>query len=240
MWTLRRLVHDLNRLRIHPGDLLFIHSSFKSLGPVLGGVATVVRALERAVGPGGLILMPSFNLVGTLSGRRNWSIASTPSTVGWITEYFRNLPGTVRSDHYSHSVAARGPGAAAFIADHRSRYGLVSPWDEEPWGRTYGTHSPMYRAYQRGGKLLMLGVDYESSTYCHLAETIVWNRQRARDQDPPYPHLDRHALGAFWDSLDKMKRGPVGAADCRLFDIADFVDTLVTEVEPNPAAYLMR
>ena len=127
MWTLPRLVHDLRKLRIHPGDLLFIHSSFKSLGPVLGGVATVVRALERAVGTGGLILMPSFNLVGTLSGRRNWNIARTPSTVGWITEYFRNLPGTVRSDRYSHSVAARGPGAASFIADHRSHCGLVSP-----------------------------------------------------------------------------------------------------------------
>ena len=239
MLTLQRLAHDLRRLQIHPGDLLFIHSSFKSLGPVSGGVATVVRALERVVGPGGLILMSSFNLVGSLSGRRNWNIASTPSTAGWITEYFRNLPGTIRSDHYSHSVAARGFGAAPLIADHRSHHGLVSPWDELPWGRTYGTHSPMYRAYQRRGKLLMLGVDYESSTYSHIVESTVWNRQRRRNPDAPYPHLDRHALGAFWDGLDRMERGLVGAADCRLFDIADFVDTLVIEVEPNPAAYLM-
>ena len=240
MCTLQRLVHDLEKLGIDPGDLLFIHSSFKSLGPVDGGVATVVRALERVVGPRGLILMPSFNLVDTLAGRLSFKIESTPSTVGWITEYFRNLPGTVRSDHYSHSVAARGFGAASFVADHRRQDGLVSPWDELPWGRTYGTHSPMYRAYQRGGKLLMLGVDYESSTYSHIAETIVWNRQRKRDPDGPYPHLDRHALGAFWDGLGRMERGLVGAADCRLFDIADYVDTLVTEVEPDPAAYLMR
>jgi aminoglycoside 3-N-acetyltransferase len=65
MWTLQRLAHDLRRLGIGLGDLLFIHSSFKSLGPVMGGVATVVRALERVVGPGGLVLMPSFNLVGS-------------------------------------------------------------------------------------------------------------------------------------------------------------------------------
>ena len=98
----------------------------------------------------------------------------------------------------------------------------------------------MYRAYQRRGKLLMLGVNYESSAYCHIVETIVWNRQRERDRDAPYPHLDRHALGAYWDGLNRMERGPVGAAHCRLFDIADFVDTLVIEVEPNPAAYLKR
>ena len=239
MWTLQRLVHDLQRLRINPGDLLFVHSSFKSLGAVCGGVATVVRALERAVGPGGLLLMPSFNLVRT-SRTASWNLARTPSTVGWITEYFRNLPGTVRSDHYSHSVAARGPGAAFFIADHRSHHGLVSPWDHEPWGRTYGTHSPMHRAYRRRGRLLMLGVDYESSTYCHVVETIIWNRQRRRAPDSPYQYLDRQALGAFWDGLGRMKRGPVGEADCRVFDITDFVDTLVSEVESNSAAYLMR
>ena len=85
MCTLQRLVHDLEKLGIDPGDLLFIHSSFKSLGPADGGVATVVRALERVVGPRGLILMPSFNLVDTLAGRLSFKIESTPSTVGWIT-----------------------------------------------------------------------------------------------------------------------------------------------------------
>ena len=237
MQMCRQLVSDLRRLGVCPADILFIHSSFKSLGPVRGGVASVIHALQDAVGSGGLILMPSFHLIQMSERPKHWNVATTPSTVGWITEYFRSMPGTVRSDHYSHSVAACGPGAAAFVGDHRSQVGLESGWDLEPWGRTYGTHSPMYRAYERRGKLLMLGVDYDSSTYCHLAETIVSNRRRKRNPQAPFCGLDRIRLGAFWDGQGRMHRGRVGAADCRLFDIADYVDTLVREVESNPAPY---
>ncbi len=238
MPTRQRLESDLRRLGVHPGDLLFIHSSFKSLGPVRGGVEAVIEALEAAVGSRGLILMPSFHLIEWNQRPRMWNLAATPSTVGWITEYFRRLPGTFRSDHYSHSVAARGAGASAFVADHRSQHGFVSGWDRRPWGRTYGTHSPMYRAYRRRGKLLMLGVDYDSSTYCHLSETIDVNGRRERDPEAPFRGFDRTKLGAFWDDVGRMRRGHVGAAHCRLFDIADYVDTLVTEVEFNRALYV--
>ena len=166
------LQDHLQALGVHQGDTLFVHSSFKSLGPVTGGAGTVVDALQAAVGPAGLLLMPSFHLIRRDDRARLWDPAATPSTVGWLTEYFRLLPDTHRSDHYSHSVAARGPGAADFVAGHLGQEGLPSSWDRLPWGRTYGTHSPMYRAYRRGGRLLMLGVDYETSTYIHLVEVL--------------------------------------------------------------------
>ena len=146
--TRERLVQDLLNLGVESGDILFIHSSFKSLGPVEGGAETVVGALEDAVGPEGLVLMPSFNLVEMDKRAEIWNIETTLSTVGWLTEFFWQMPGTYRSDHYSHSAAARGKGARAFVADHLSREGYRSPWDREPWGKTYGLHSPMYRAYR--------------------------------------------------------------------------------------------
>ena len=40
--------------------------------------------------------------------------------------------------------------------------------------------------------------------------------------------------------VGKRQRGLVGAADCRLFDIAEFVDTLVAEIRSDAAAYLQR
>ena len=147
------------------------------------------------------------------------------------------MPGTVRSDHYSHSVAARGEGAVEFVSGHRSREGLCSPWDREPWGRTYGTHSPMYRAHLADGQLLMLGVDYESSTYIHLVETICWDRLREEDPEARYPFLDRTALGAFLDRTGPVRRSLVGDASCRLFSIRDYVDALRAEVERDPATY---
>ena len=113
--TCATLGRDLCALGVESGDILFIHSSFKSLGPVDGGASTVVAALEDAVGPDGLVLMPSFSLVPGDKDLRaaKWDRATTPSTVGWLTEYFRQMPGTVRSDHYSHAVAARGRRAEA-------------------------------------------------------------------------------------------------------------------------------
>jgi aminoglycoside N3'-acetyltransferase len=235
----QKLVADLTALGVQRSDTLFVHSSFKSLGPVEGGAATVVAALENVLGPDGLLLMPSFNLIegGIEKRAANWNIATTPSTVGWLTEFFRTMPGTVRSDHYSHSVAARGKGAREFVADHRGMDGCISPWDLAPWGRTYGTGSPLMKAYRAGGKLLMLGVDYKSSTYMHVVEVMHWNRQLERDPKAEYFYINRPVLGEYWDGLGKQHRGRVGDAACRLFLIREFVDTLLAAVEKQPERF---
>jgi aminoglycoside 3-N-acetyltransferase len=238
--THERLVQDLLNLGVESGDILFIHSSFKSLGLVEGGAETVVGALEDAVGPEGLVLMPSFNLVEMDKRAKIWNIETTPSTVGWLTEFFWQMPGTYRSDHYSHSVAARGKGAKAFVADHLSRDGHRSPWDREPWGKTYGLHSPMYRAHRADGKLFMIGVDYDSSTYIHLVEVLYWNKRLNQNPEAAYPALNRLILGAFWDRVGDLNRGCVGNADCRLFRIQEYVSTLLREVENNPDPYVDR
>ena len=236
------LRQDLRRLGIAAGDILFVHSSFKSLGPVVGGADSVIEALEEAIGPEGLLLMPSFNLIKWELRPETWDPQNTPSTVGWITERFRQLPGVYRSDHYSHSVAARGRGAKAFVGGHLREEGLGSHWDREPWGKTFGLHSPMYKAYQAGGKLLMLGVDYYTSTYVHLVEAMYWHTLRARrgdsEREPGFPALDRVKLGAFWERSGEPRHGRVGDAACRLFGIRGYVDTLLAEVERNPKPYL--
>ncbi len=235
-----RLAADLRRLGVAAGDTLFVHSSFKSLGPVEGGAPTVIAALEDAIGPDGLLLMPSFNLVaGGNPGRAaGWDPETTPSTVGWLTECFRRLPGTCRSDHFSHAVAARGPGAEAFVAGHLRLEGMCSPWDFAPWGKAYGDHSPMIRAYHRpAGKILMLGVDYHSSTYCHVVEVMDWNRRLVDDSTARYGWIDRDKLGAWWDEQGRLARGNVGQADSRLFGIRAFVDAALAAVRMEPTRW---
>ncbi len=239
-YTRETLIQDFINLGIEKGDTLFIHSSFKSLGPVEGGAGAVISALESVVGREGLILMPSFSLLPSREERvEAWDVERTPSTVGWLTEFFRQMSDTYRSNHYSHAIAARGKGARAFVADHLRRDGYESPWDQYPWGKTYGTHSPMFRAYMTGAKLLMLGVDYESSTYAHLVEVIHWNNQLTKDPDAEYIRLKRSELGAFWDEEGRLREGTVGDAVCRLFEIKDYVDTLLEEVEWNPDPYVI-
>ncbi len=236
--TRQKLIQDLHRLGVKPDATLFMHSSFKSLGPIEGGAVSAIAALEAAIAPDGLLLLPSFNLVERDQRATTWNIKTTPSTVGWLTEFFRQMPGTYRSDHYSHSVAARGREARAFVADHLRTEGHPSPWDLKPWGATYGTHSPMYRAYKVDGQLLMLGVDYETSTYMHFVEVLYWAKLRQSDPAAPYPGINHSALGAYWDREGELRRGQVGDAACRLFRIGTYVDALLAEVERNPDPYV--
>ena len=239
-YTEEKLTQDFTNLGIAEGDTLFIHSSFKSLGPVEDGARTVIAALEQAIGQDGLILMPTFSLLPSREARvAAWCPDKTPSTVGWLTEFFRQMPDTYRSDHYSHAVAARGKDAEAFVSNHLQREGYQSPWDHHPWGKTYGTHSPMFRAYTMNAKLLMIGVDYETSTYIHLVEVIHWNKRLINDPHAEYIGLKRPKLGEFWEGLGQLSQGKVGDSACRLFHIKTYVDTLLAEVERNPEPYVV-
>ena len=55
----------------------------------------------------------------------------------------------------------------------------------------------MFRAYRRGGKILMLGVDYQTSTYIHLVEVLYWHHLRRTDPQAAYPALDRRVWGSI-------------------------------------------
>jgi aminoglycoside 3-N-acetyltransferase len=50
-----RIASDLADLGVHAGDTILVHSSFKSLGPVPGGIETVVQGLLRAIGEDGTV-----------------------------------------------------------------------------------------------------------------------------------------------------------------------------------------
>jgi len=236
IFTKEKLISDLKKLGVEEGDVIFVHSSFKSIGKVDGGAQTVIEALEQSAGKNGTVLMPSFNLVQDRIG--TWNINTTPSTTGYLTEYFRTMPGTVRSDHYSHSVAARGKRAKEFVSGHRGAKGMISPWDHELFGCTFGYESPFMKLYcEAGSKILMLGVDYHSSTFCHLVEVIYWNERLLFDEKAQYVWLDRIELGKYFDSLGKPRTGFIGNAYSRLFGIRDFVDTLLEVVRKDAGHY---
>lgn len=234
--TAQSLTGDLAALGVEPGDLLFVHASYKSIGNVEGGAGAVVDALKAAIGDQGTLLMPSFNLISPRESRAdNWDISTTPATTGWLTEFFRQLDDTTRSDHYSHSVSACGRGAAEILSDHRSIEGMRSPWDIQPWGRTFGEQSPMQKAMTSPrGKLLMLGAPMSSSTYCHVAEVIDWNRRLAANPDAKYFWLNRPAIGQWWLSQNRCASGKVGRADSHLMPIGEYVDTMAEQIRLHP------
>ena len=132
---LAAVVEALHDGGLGTGDAVFFQSAMSSLGHIEQGPTTVLEALDRTVGSRGLISMPAFPVVGSaveyLESRPVFDVRTTPSTMGAITESFRQRQGTIRSIHPTHSIAARGPGAEDLVVNHHralTPFGVGTPF----------------------------------------------------------------------------------------------------------------
>ncbi len=143
---------------------MLVHSSLSKLGLVAGGAGSVIEALLQVLGPKGTLLMPSFPfdtyVEDYLAANSIFNVRTTPSRMGAITEAFRLRPGVHRSLHPTHSVAAFGPGASYLTSTHHED------------SRTFGARSPFHKLCERGGWILLVGVDFHSMTNLHVVEDI--------------------------------------------------------------------
>lgn len=139
-----------------------VHSSLRSLGPVVGGANTVVQALLDAVGEeGNLFAYVDFEAffedddpeIPVFDKR----IAPAARDHGVLHEALRIWPGALRSDHPDAGVVALGPRAEWLIKPHPFQYG-------------YGTGTPLARFVELDGKVLMLGAPLDRITLLHYAE----------------------------------------------------------------------
>jgi aminoglycoside 3-N-acetyltransferase len=159
----RKIASGIRELGVLLEDTILVHSSFKSLGYIPGGIETVIQGFLEAIGPEGTLLLPGLSL--GLNPSEIFDVRSTPSNVGAIPEYFRTREGTSRSLHPSHSVCAIGKRTNELLDDH----GL----DNTPCGR----HSPFRKLAETNGKIVMLGCGLKPNTTMHALEEYV---------EPPY------------------------------------------------------
>ena len=154
-----------------------VHASLRAIGPVAGGAAGVVQALEDAVGSAGTLVMslgarddydwvnqrPESERMALLDDAPAFDALRTPADpdVGVLAEVFRSLSGTVVSDHPDARFGARG---------YRARQLLAEPL---PWDHYYGPCSVLDRFGRAAGKILRMGADPNTVTLLHLAEYLV-------------------------------------------------------------------
>jgi aminoglycoside 3-N-acetyltransferase len=202
------LAAGLRRLGLGPGEIVFFHSSLRSLGHVSGGADAVVDGFLDAVGPGGTVVAPTFTLLGRVGPFGSWYDHETsPSTVGTITETLRRRPQAVRSFHPTHSVAAIGREAEAVTAGHRHAHGRVSPWCDA----AFAHDSPLDLLARRDAWYVLLGVGFHVQTVMHYVETVLADavlRRAPRDeQDRRRAGVRRWATPGVWASLDRVALG---------------------------------
>lgn len=220
----KQISDDLLRIGLKPGGVVMVHSSFKSLGPVPGGIQTVIDGMLDALGPQGTLLMPGLSWIAVDRDHPGFDVRSTPSCVGAIPEYFRNLPGTIRSMHPTHSVCGQGPMAARLFDGHIR--------DTTPCG----ANSPFHKLRFHRGQVLMLGCGLLRNTMIHAVEEtaaapylfeqepLVYTltdydgtvTKAAHSRHAEFPqHFDRVRAGLIGNGLSE---GKVLQALCHLYD----------------------
>jgi aminoglycoside 3-N-acetyltransferase len=153
----RELAGALRKLGVESGDTVLVHSSYKSLGPVIGGPTAVVDALMDALGPQGTLIMPTFNF-GFCEGEP-FDARTTPSRMGVLSELVRNDPNSTRVEHpiYSFAVLGARVEEAASISDPSS----------------YGADSLFGHLCKWDGKIMIIGLSYnDSMTFFHHVEEL--------------------------------------------------------------------
>jgi aminoglycoside 3-N-acetyltransferase len=151
----------LARLGLRRGDVLLVHSALGRLGRVDGGPDAVIDALLAAVGPDGLVIMPTFTSCRVTPERPEPEpydprATSCRSRTGIVPDTFWRRPGARRSLHPTHSLVAIGPRADEFAAGGETR--------------TFDPAGPFGRYVRWGGRALFLGAGLGSNTTCHCAE----------------------------------------------------------------------
>lgn len=121
------IIQKLKEVGLKIGDTVMVHTSLGKMGYVCGGAQAVIEALMEVVGDSGTIMMPTQpwkNLdpetgVHWEADQKDWQLIRdnwpaydknlTPTnTMGAVAEMFRQVPGSVRSDHPARSVCVWG------------------------------------------------------------------------------------------------------------------------------------
>lgn len=161
MYRKEDLLADIKKMGIDPHGTILIHSSMKSIGEVEGGGDTVIDAWCEYM-KDGLLIFPTHTWNILKDENPVYDMVRTPSRVGILTNLFLKRPGVARSVHPTHSVAAIGKGASAYL---KSDLNVNTPCGRAGcWGKLIDLQA----------EILFLGCTLRSNTFIHGVEE--WNQ----------------------------------------------------------------
>ena len=242
----------LRSLDVAPGDILFVQSDVRSFGRLAVSRAEVllgalVDIFEKSVGKSGTIIMPTFSFSFGANKDNLFDMEKTRSTAGSLTEYFRQLPGVVRTAQPMMSVAVWGAGTNKIIDIGKD---------------TFGKKSVLDNLLKEKGKIVMLGTDFSVCTFLHYVEQMqtvpyrfmktftgtIIDHGRSREESVQYyarpldapdekdfnrvvPHLRKKNL---------LHEVGIGSGSISVVSAVDLFDVAITLLQNDPYALLKR
>lgn len=239
----------LRQVGVQAGDVVMLHADALVLAqlppmPMTARYQCLFDALDKVLGAQGTLVMPTFTY--SLTSGECFDPATTPSTVGALSDHFRQLPVVRRSADPLFSIAARGALAAE----------LVAADGEE----SFGARSPFARLAAHNAWLLCLGCSLDRITFTHYVEQQIgvdyrymktFTGERRVDGEPrPVQrhyyvrdlardttiHLSR--LQAALQSAGQLHTAAVGRVALYAVRCADFAATARTLVAAQPNALI--
>lgn len=229
IYTKEDLKKQLQAMGLKSTDTVFIHSSMKSVGNVESRADGVIDAWMEYFAEG-LLLLPTHTWKQMSEEYNVFDPKTEPACVGILPNIFRMREGVVRSLHPTHSIAAYGKDAAAYIAGEENATTPCPPG------------GVMERLRERKAKILLVGVTHIRNTFIHAVEEVFDVPERFTSKPVQfqikmpdntlksvdlYRHYNPHTAHIS-ESYDKMlegyfetgvaSKGKLGEADCIICD----------------------
>ncbi len=240
--TKQDLIMGFSRLGLKAGDIVLVHSSYKSLGSVQGGPQTVIDALLEVLTPDGTLIMPTFNF--NFNKGEPWDVLKTPSHMGAITELARTNPASRRVFHPFYSFAILGK--------------LKDELTHTRYKDSYGKDSIFMQLRKRDAKIMIIGLSYtHSMTFFHHIEQMEGVDYRfikefkgevtdetGRTYTDTFTMLVRNIdkgvltevdpMGAVLEKQGVVQIEKIGEADVKLMKANDVYRVTSVEMKKNP------
>ena len=183
--TRQDVAQAVRDLGIKEGDIVLVHSSFKSMGHVAGGAEDVILGFLDVIGEDGTLVFPCFTQKDFANAYETWHL-DKPSDTGYLTNYFRLREGSIRSDQATHSVAACGKLAKELTKTHGHTHKRFGSMGDTP----FSADSPWEKMYNMDAKVVLLGVKPGSITFRHYAEYVYMEELlKAIEGKPEYDKM---------------------------------------------------
>lgn len=165
-------IHTFLKLSgIKKDDTVVIHTSMRAIGEVENGCDGVIDGIASYL-TAGLLVVPTHTWANVDAENPVFNVKTSVPCIGALPTVAAFRSDGVRSLHPTHSVVAFGKAAAEFVSGEEN---ATSPC---PQGGVWS------RLYDRGAKILLIGVPLNRNTYIHAVDEMLDLPDRL---NPPIP-----------------------------------------------------
>lgn len=236
------LVNCFRELGVSKGDVLLVHSSYKSFGEVEGGPEIVIKALLEILTEIGTLIVPTFNY--DFCEGKPFDVLKTPSKMGIITKIIMENSESKRTLDPVFSFSIMGK--------HRDYLANLR------YTHSFGTDSMFAKLRELNAKIMIIGLLYNPSmTFFHHVEEMkgcdyryfkefqgeITDHNRDVKQGKIVLYV-RDIDRGVTNSLDEMgfimekegiiKKKIIGNSEVKLMKAREVFERTTNEMEKNP------